>query len=193
MDFNSLIKKRKSVRSFKNKTVSFKDVLEAIDSSLQGPYAGNINKLKFIIVEDKTKINEIASHCNQPWIGESSSLIVVCSDDQYIETLYGERGKKYARQQAGAAIGTILFKLVDLSLSASWVGSYSDELIRNALRIPKNIEIDAIIPIGYEKINKYAEPRKKRSVESRICWEFWGRDKRPWIFKDPKNPRSLEE
>lgn len=53
MDFNKVIEERHSVRKFKPKRVNFGDILEAIDSAIKGPFAGNQNNLKFMIVEDK--------------------------------------------------------------------------------------------------------------------------------------------
>ena len=47
--------------------------------------------------------------------------------------MHGERGRIYARQQAGAAINTLLLKLTDLGLQSCWVGSYDDEKIRELL------------------------------------------------------------
>ena len=96
---------------------------------------------------------------------------MVCSDDTHLENLYGERGRVYSRQQAGAAIQTFLLKLVDLGLSACWVGSYSDKLIRELLKIPEDIQVEAIIPVGYEKgrIGR----RKKKELENSLRWELW--------------------
>ena len=53
MKFDDVVKERKSVRSFKPKRVAFGDLLEAIDCAMQGPFAGNMENLKFIIIEDE--------------------------------------------------------------------------------------------------------------------------------------------
>jgi nitroreductase len=184
MDFDALVKKRKSVRNFTSKTPKWSDVLEAIDSSLQGPFAGNQNNLHFLIIEDEEKISKIAEHCSQRWIDEAKILVLICTDDTHLENLYGERGRIYSRQQAGAAIQTFLLKLVDLGLCGCWVGAYSDELIRSYLKIPQHIQIEAIIPIGYEKkVPSSKSSRKKKSLESSIFWERWDQRRRPSLFE----------
>src|SRR3989338_8403061 len=131
MEFSKVVKKRKSVNAFSGKKASWKDVLEAIDDAIQGPFAGNHNNMRFLIVEDSEMIKELAGLCEQNWISESGLLVVVCSDDTHLENIYGERGGIYSRQQAGAAIQTLLLKLVDLGLSACWVGAYSDKDIKH--------------------------------------------------------------
>ncbi|MEK6854864.1 MAG: nitroreductase family protein [Nanoarchaeota archaeon] len=193
MEFDSVIKKRKSVRGFTKKKTSWKDVLEAIDATSNGPFAGNQNNLKFLIVENKEIIKEIAGFCEQLWINESSILVLVLSDDTHLENIYGERGRVYSRQQAGAAIVTLLFKLVDLGLSACWVGAYSDEIVKEKLKIPQHIQIEAIIPVGHENNSVQKRDRIKRSLESSLYWEEWNKTRRPTLFEEGKedyNPPS---
>lgn len=192
MDFDTVIEKRHSVRSFKNKKASWKFALEAIDAANQGAFADNRNPLKFIIIEEEKTIDKIAELAGQLWMNESSMLIFVCSDDTNLENLHGERGKKYARQQAGAAINTLILKLTDLGLSSCWVGAFTDEQIKQHLKIPSHIELEAIIPIGYEK-TKPAPRRRKKALEHSLNWESWGASKRPSLFaEDAPEPAFIE-
>lgn len=190
MEFDSLIKKRKSVRSFKKKKASWEDILEAIDTANQGPFADNINNLKFLIVEDEESIKKIAEISEQLWINESGILVVVCSDEQDIENMHDERGRIYSRQQAGASIMSFLLKITDLCLASCWVGSYDEDEIRRVLKIPKNINIEAILPVGYEK-DQELKPKKK-AIENTIYWEKWMSSKRPEFFVEQKDARSVK-
>ena len=189
MEFDSVVKKRCSVRNFKNKKVSWKDVLEAIDAALQGPFAGNHNNLKFLIIEEKERIKEVSSFCEQSWIEDASLLVLVCSDDMHLENTYGERGRIYSRQQAGAAIVTLMFKLVDSGLSSCWVGAYSDELIKSKLKIPQHVQIEAIISVGYSTVKP--EKKEKKALEHALYWDRWGNYKRPTIFRESTTDTSL--
>jgi nitroreductase len=181
MEFERVVRKRKSVRDFKSKIPGWKDVLHAIGLANQGPYAGNQNHLRYVIVEDTATIKSLAHLCEQTWISNTKMLIVVCSDDTYLENLYGEHGRVYSRQQAGAAIQTILLALTEKNIASCWVGSYSDELVREKLKIPQHIQIEAIIPIGFEA-GKEKKPEKK-SLEKSLFWERWFSDRRPSMFE----------
>ena len=110
----------------------------------------------------------------------------MCSDDSHLENIYGERGRSYNKQQAGAAIQTVLFKLVDLGLAATWVGAYTDEFVKNSLGIPAHIQIEAVIPVGYEKAERFKKEKKKKRLENVIYWEKWEQDKRPALFREPE-------
>ena len=189
MELDEVINKRRSVRSFRGKSASWKDVLEAIDAANQAPFADNRNNLKFIVLEDKEKIAMVANLAGQNWNNESNIAVIVCSDDGNLENMHGERGRIYARQQAGGAIENLLLKLVDLGLSACWVGAFSDDLIKTKLKIPQNIQIEAIIPVGYSKTA--AEKKRKAALENTIFWEEWDRIRRGPMFKENEDEFSV--
>ncbi len=186
MDLDTVIEKRSSIRTFTSKTPSWKLVLEAIDTANQAPFAGNHNNLKFLIIENGEAIKKLAKFSNQHWIAEASTIVLVLSDDTHLENIYGTRGRVYSRQQAGAAIENFLLKIIDLGLSACWVGAYTDELIKEIFEIPQHIQIEALIPIGYAK-EKPAKKRKKE-LKNSIYWEKWGNDKKAPILKEGPDP-----
>ncbi|MBU0466448.1 MAG: nitroreductase family protein [Nanoarchaeota archaeon] len=182
MELAHVVRKRKSVRSFKNKKPSWKDILEAIDLTLQGPFAGNHNHLRFLIVENMGLIKEIAKLCEQNWIKEAKMLIVVCSDDTHLEKVYGERGLVYSRQQAGAAIQTLLLGLTSLGIDSCWVGAYSDELIKEKMNVPQHVQIEAIVPVGFEQGRE--KKAEKKPLERSLYWEKWGQDRKKGLFEE---------
>jgi len=182
MEFDLVVEKRKSVHSFKNKKVDWRDILESVDAACQGPFADSRNNLKFLIIEEPKKIEKIAEFSDQTWIGESQILVVVCSDDTHLENMHGERGRVYSRQQAGSAIITFILKLTDLGLSSCWVGSYKDELVKQFLKIPSHIQIEAIIPIGHESAK--SKKKKKKELEHSIFWEEWDKRRRPSLIQE---------
>jgi len=184
MDFDKVIEKRKSVRDFTGKVVSWKDILYAVDTAIKGPAAGGDLPLTFLIVEHAENIDKVAEQCEQDWIKNASIVVLVVSDDKHLENQYGDRGRVYCRQQAGAAINTMLLKLVDLGLGACWVGSYSDAKLRRVFDIPSNKQIEAVIPVGYESTSLKGTRglrRKKRLVGS-LNWEKWGKRRREPVF-----------
>jgi nitroreductase len=190
MDFDTVINKRISIRSFKKKKVNFRDVLDAIDAANQSPFAGNQNNLTYLIIESPGSIKNLAKISEQTWLNEAGVVILVLSNDTNLENMYGDRGRIYSRQQAGAAIQTILLKLVDLGLSGCWVGAYTDETIKQVFDIPQHIQIEAIIPIGYA-LPTPKKRRYKKDLEKVIFWEAWDVPVRPTIFSEGKDSRAL--
>ncbi len=178
MKTQEAIESRVSIRDFSNKSVKFDLVLEAIDAANQSPFAGNINNLKFLIIETQPNKNLIAEFAQQYWINEAQWIVIVCSELKNLEDLYQDRAFTYAKQQAGAAIENMLLRITDLGLASCWVGAFADEGIKAHFKIPDSWEIEAIIPIAYPK-NKKNKHARKIKLESKIFWEKWGVDKKP--------------
>ena len=59
MDFDKVIEKRHSTRSFKNKSAPWKEVIEAIDAALKAPFCGSYVYLKYLMVENEKNIAKI--------------------------------------------------------------------------------------------------------------------------------------
>lgn len=182
MDFNHVVRIRKSVRKFKNKGVDFRNVLHAIDIANQGPFPQNHNHFKFIIIEDPKKIGKLAELSDQIWIATAPMVVVLCSDDSTIEGVYGTRGRIYSRQSAGATIYSFILKLADLGIGSCWVGSYDDGEVKKFLSVPENLQIEAIIPLGFSEDS--SKKSHKKNLEGTIFWEKWGSTRRSTMFEE---------
>lgn len=172
MDLDKAIKERHSVRNFaKTRKVDYKKIIEAIEAASKAPLAGNHSTLKFILVSEKEKIMKLSDAAVQDFVSDASFIVVVCSDRKILDASYHERGKMYSHQQAGAAIENFLLKIVDLGLATCWIGAFSDDSVRNVLKIPENITIEAMLPIGYE-LGK-TKQKLKPGLDDVLFFEEW--------------------
>lgn len=154
MNLDKAIQNRHSVRKFSNKKPDWREIIECIDSARYAPMAGGNYSLKFIVVDDKKKINKIATAAQQDFISQAHYVIVACSNPSRTKNAYEEKGEIYVRQQAGAALQNFLLKIQESGLSTCWVGHFIEEQIKKDLKIPKKINIEAIFPIGYDSEKK---------------------------------------
>lgn len=150
MELDKAIKNRISVRRFKEKKPDWRDILDCIDSIRYAPMAGDNFTLKLVLVDDKEKIEKLATAAQQDFISETKYVLVVCSDPTRTVNAYKERGEIYCRQQAGAAIQTFLLKIEEAGLATCWIGHFTDEQVKRVLKIPEKINVEAMFPIGYE-------------------------------------------
>ena len=158
MELDEAIKNRRSVRKFKDKKPNWRDILDCIDSMRYNPMAGDNFTLKFILVDDKEKIEKLAKAAQQDFMSETKYVLIVCSDPARTVNAYEERGEIYCRQQAGAAIQTFLLKITEVGLATCWIGHFIDEQVKRELKIPEKINVEAMLPIGYE----FKEPVTRR-------------------------------
>lgn len=184
MELDKVLKERHSVRKFSTKEVSWRDILEAVDAARLAPLAGNKQCMRFIVVNEKEKIEKIATACQQNFIALARYVVILCTDQSQVVRSYGERGEMYCRQQAGAAIENFLLKITELGLATCWVGAFSDSTIRHILRIPESIFIEAVLPIGYEMPPK-SEQRHKPPLQDMLWFNTW-RIKRMGHMKTPE-------
>jgi len=158
---DKIIKARRSIKKYKSEKPDWRVIIECIDSMRYAPMAGNNFSLKFILVDDLTLIQKISEASEQPFIQDAKYAVVICSKGDRTKTAFGEdRGNKYLRQQAGAAIQNFLLKITENRLATCWVGHFYDDKIKRFLKIPEDVEIEAIFPIGYAN----EKPRKKLAV-----------------------------
>jgi len=159
MDLDKVIKQRKSVKKFNSKTPDWRVILECIDVARYAPMAGGIYTPRFILVSDKEKINKLAEAAQQPFISQSQFVVVVCTDSTRMLNAYPEFSEKFCRQQVGAAIENFLLKIEEVGLSTCWIGYFVEYLVKDALKIPDEVQVEAFFPIGYE-FSKSSSKRK---------------------------------
>lgn len=165
MKLNKAIETRKSVRKYKDKKPNWRKILEAIDAARYAPSAGGIFSLKFIVVDDKDKIQKLATASQQDFVGKAQYVVVVCSNPSIMINSYGKsRADRYLRQQAGAAIENFLLTLNEKGLDTCWVGHFVDSQIKRILDIPADTDVEALFPIGIE-MGK-SKLKRKTSLDS---------------------------
>lgn len=174
MQLNDVLKKRQSFRRFSSKPVSWGQVAEILDAGAKAPMAGNVYTIRFIVVSERENIEKIAEASVQSFISDSPFLIVVCSDNTQIIRLYEERGLRYSRQQAGAAVQNMLLKIADLGLASCWVGAYYDDAIKRILGIPDKMEVEAVIPVARKPALSAGVKRKDIDLKNIVYFERYG-------------------
>src|SRR3989344_5201967 len=100
MDFDKVIKKRASIRDYSDKEVKYDKVIDAIEAANLAPSPGNIPIIRYIVVEDKETINNLADACQQDFVKDAKILVVICSNPKKVKSMYDERADKYVKQHA---------------------------------------------------------------------------------------------
>ncbi|HOW36723.1 MAG TPA: nitroreductase family protein [Candidatus Pacearchaeota archaeon] len=170
MDLDKVIRSRKSVREFSRKKPDWRAIVDSVNAARFAPAAGNNFEMKFIVLKNPDKINNVAKSCHQLFVAEAYYVIVAVSDPSRLINEFGEEaGQVYCRQQAGAAIQNILLKAQELGLSTCWVGLFEEHEVKVELKIPDKMQVEAVIPIGYEM--KKSKPKNKIPLENVIRFD----------------------
>jgi len=180
MDLGNAVKKRRSVRKFSHKKPDWRKIVNAIDAARLAPMAGNYFVNKFIIVSDEEKIHKLAEAAQQSFISKAPFVVVVVSDPSKVVKRYGERGTMYTCQQSGAAIENFLLAVTDQKLVATWIGHFFETQVKELLKIPDELTVEALLPVGNPTAEKPKDV-KKVDLENVIYFEKWGQK-----YKNPQ-------
>lgn len=174
MEFKKVIKERTSRRKYSSKKPKLEQVMELIEAANLAPSPGNLQILRYILVEDEKQIEKIAEACQQDFIKKAQILVVICSDPKNTERAYDKRAKKYIRQHAGAAIENFLLKATDMGLASCWVGAFVEFTIKNILNIPDHVDVEAVLTVGNKLITDRTKQKRKPELYERIWFGQYG-------------------
>ena len=165
-----IIKKRRSIRSYKDKDVKDEEIYTLLEAAMLAPSAGNEKPWHFIIIDNQEIINKIPDiHPYAKMITQVKKAILVCADLN--ETKYED----YWVQDCAAATENILLKGVDLGLGTVWLGLYPDEervaKFKNLFKLPADIIPFSLIPVGYPDQDKKTPDRFDKSRIHRNKWK----------------------
>ncbi|TFG30612.1 MAG: nitroreductase [Promethearchaeota archaeon] len=163
MDIEEIIYKRRTIRRFKQSSISKETLKKLIDLARVAPAATNVQCLEYIIVNSP----EIAKKMF-PLVRWASSLPEEQRNPEtgreptaYIIVLVNTNIKKnYFEFDIGAAVENILLGAVNYGLGCCWMGSINANKIRTLLKIPDYYEITHVISLGYPDEESFMEPFK---------------------------------
>ena len=153
------IKKRKSVRSFKNTPVTDEQIRLLLEAGMAAPSGVNKQPWVFYVIKDKEANEKFLANLNRGKY-DAPLIIVACADLK--QTLEGDWGS-LAYCDLGAVTQNILLEATELGLGSVWCAGWplQDRMVavRKALSLPESIVPFSILYIGYE--NGYVEPKEK--------------------------------
>ena len=158
MEFDEVLKNRRSIREFKKKKISESNLLEIADAGRYAPSAGNLQNWKFLILTKKL------DKLFDDFVSNASAVIVVINDKENIIREYENQGEFFSQQSCGAAIQNMLLKATDLGIGSCWVGSFEDKNLRANCNIDEKEEIVALVALGYSDEEAEFERRDLRDL-----------------------------
>ena len=172
MNVTECIKTRRSIRKFKPDPVDHSIIDSVVSSASYSPSWKNTQITRYIAVEDRSVLSEIADKYTPDYNSKIIRQAPVLMAVTFVKGRCGfERDgsfttKKEDRWQmfdAGAACQTFCLAAKDKGLGTVIMGIFDEDGISELLHIPKEQELGALIAIGYPDIDPAAPKRK--SVE----------------------------
>lgn len=187
MDFNEVLKTRRSIRKYKPEPIPEKYLLQLIEAAGLAPSALNLQPWRYVIIKERSLIKEIAKCSPNSFIADSPALIICCLDPKAFDSILDvlkksmssgeaslsadyesllERDSKdevyintLLHLNAGISFEHILLKAVDLGLGACWIGLFDADSIKKLVGIDDRYIIPALVSVGYPDQQPSEKPK----------------------------------
>ncbi len=164
MSFFKTVEKRRSIRSYSDKTVEKSKIQKILKAAWMCPSAMGMQNFKIFVVEDIKKNEMLVKATHDQEYVNSSLVLVFCTDPKRIKFM-GNRGKSLLSVQDATIAATYSqLAATSLGLSSVWVGHFKEKAVSQILRT--KLRPVVILPIGYA--NEKAKPKKSQSMKSII-------------------------
>jgi nitroreductase len=167
MEFDEVIRRRRSIRSYESKPVPEEVILKILNAARLAPSAKNRQPWKFIVVRDEIKRKRIAeaSH-HQKFIAEAPVIIVaVALEPTYVMSC----GVPAYPVDLAIAFEHICLSACNEGLGTCWIGAFDQKRVKEILKIPEEFIVVALTPLGYPK--HIPPPRPRKTLEEIISFE----------------------
>lgn len=175
MDLIKGIQERRSIRKFKKQPILRSVIEEIIGAASFAPSWKNTQTARYIVVEDREKIEALATEAcmagftfNINTIANASAVVLLTSvsgrsgyeKDGSFST---SKGNGWEMFDAGIAAQTFCLAAHEKGIGTVIMGYFDEEEIAKIIEIPKGQTISAVIPMGYPDIQPAVPVRKPAS------------------------------
>jgi len=167
MDVSTAISKRSSVRSYKATGVEEDKLKKILEAARLSPSASNRQEWKFVIVKDKETRKKLANAAfGQSFIGQAPVVIVACGTES--KSVMG-CGQPTHTVDVSIACAFMILQAYELGLGTCWIGAFEEDAVKNILKVPKEVRVVAVIPLGYS--DEPPSPKDRKSLDQIVCFE----------------------
>lgn len=162
MDFFEVLKRRHSIRRFKDKEIEKDKIEKLLEVANSAPSAGNLQAYQIFLVRDKDKRQKLGrASYNQDFVAQAPIDLVFCIDPFRSGRTYGTRGEAlYSIQDATISCTHVHLAAVELGLGSVIVGAFDEAEVSKILGIPATLRPIIILPIGYPDESPEKTPRR---------------------------------
>ncbi len=173
MELSIAIKSRRSIRKFTDYYVTDEEISDILEAARFAPSWANTQVWEFIVIRNREliqKVTETYSSTNpsRKCSFSSSALIAVCAKVKVSGCKDGAEGTKFSNWfmfDLGLSVQNLCLKAFELGIGTVIVGSMDQDACGKILKLPENIELAAVIPLGKPESFPEKAPRRKELKE----------------------------
>lgn len=174
--FMSLIRKRRSIRSFLDKEVEPEKIVLLIEAALRSPSSRSLNPWEFIVVRDKGMLTHLSS-CKPhgaAFLKQAPVGIVVLADPERCDVWVEDSAIAATYIQLAAEAQGLKSCWVQIRKREFESGTMARDRVAELLNIPAHLEVESIIAIGYPNERLAGHPKESLMYE-KVHDGFYGK------------------
>ncbi|WGM89539.1 MAG: nitroreductase family protein [Candidatus Bathyarchaeota archaeon] len=156
MSIFEVISNRRSIRSYEDKEIPKQVLDQILEAGRLAPSAVNKQPYRFIVVT-KSELKKEMKAIFSRFLEKAPVVIVGCANVK--SRLTG----KWAVVDTTIALQNMVLAAWSLGAGSCWIGSFNEQKTKQALKIPQDWKVVALISLGYPAETPNA--RKKKSAE----------------------------
>lgn len=163
---NETIFSRRSVRRYQNQDIPDECINYLINAANWAPSACDVQGWKYIVINDKEKLDAVIAKGAASFLKNNSCSILVLYDNRTDNIEYRDH-----IQSASAAIQNMLLTAHSLGLGACWVCNLpSKKYMRKLFAIPKCYDPVALVAIGVPFSDRVVERKRKYTISEIVSY-----------------------
>lgn len=171
MDIYQAIKERVSTRKYKKDQVPEESLHRILNAARLAPSGRNGQPWRFIIVRDKEARKKLMEACRgQKFVYEAPVVIVACGYEKYAYKKMGGYWNSLP-VDIGIALEHLVLAAEAEGLGTCWIGAFHEDDVREILKVPEEVKIVALTPLGFPDAEKKHTGRKE--LEEIVMYDKW--------------------
>jgi len=166
-----LIKKRYSVRNYKNEPVPDDFLNQILEAGRLAPTGANTQPQRIIVVREQNGIEKIKKAAN---IFEAPLVLIVCADNNVVWKRPLD-GKKISDIDVSIVTDHMMLAATELGLGTVWICYFKTDVIKSEFNLPENIEPINILAVGYaSEVSELKRRTSRKPIEETVFYEQYG-------------------
>jgi len=166
MDVFTAISQRSSVRAYKATDVEEDKLKKILEAGRLSPSASNRQEWKFIVVRDKETKKKLAKAAyGQTFIGEAPVVIVACGTESKTIMACGQPAYTV---DVSIACAFMILQAYELGLGTCWIGAFKEDEVKKILKIPEEVRVVAMTPLGYP--DQPPSQKSRKDLDQIVCY-----------------------
>ncbi|MCW3992579.1 MAG: nitroreductase family protein [Candidatus Bathyarchaeota archaeon] len=163
MEFDEVVKKRRSIRRYKGTPVPTESIVKVLEAARIAPSAGHRQPWHFVVVEDEGVRERLAGRSS--WAAKAPVMIVGVADPVASPSWY--------MNDMGIAFEHIVLAATNLGLGTCWMGQIRrDAEVKEILGIHDEFRVIALTPLG--EPDETPGSKERKSLEEIVSWDKFG-------------------